>query len=200
MSTAVIASLRRSRLLSLNSSCRSSVCAGGCLVQSRSPSQRRHQQMWLPPAQGMHNERLGLFRRGMSGYAMSNLDIFDPTAENAYKQTRIEETSETGFNVNGVNFSGPIICFPESVYCWLVKDVRDITAESLAMTTVLSPAIKTLIIGTGRTAMPPDYKLIAAMKEHGIVVESMTTANAVGTFNFLRQEERPVAAALLPGT
>ena len=45
---------------------------------------------------------------------------------------------------------------------------------------------------------PVDPKVILAMRKKGINVEVLTTENAISTYNYLVEEGRVVAAALIP--
>ena len=86
---------------------------------------------------------------------------------------------------------------------WVVDSAEDITEESLSLFTVLDPKLDVLIIGYGSrntttSRNPVDPKVIMKMRQKGINVEVLTTENAISTYNYLVEEGRVVAAALIP--
>ena len=88
---------------------------------------------------------------------------------------------------------------------WNVDGPEDINEDSLALFTILDPKIDVLIIGfgdntsqTGKRSFPVDTSIILKMLRKGINVELLTTENAIATYNFLVEEGRVVAAALIP--
>ena len=90
---------------------------------------------------------------------------------------------------------------------WNVDGPEDITEESLALFTILDPKIDVLIVGYGdntpikgkkRDAFPVDPKIILKMRQKGVSMELLTTENAIATYNYLVEEGRVVAAALIP--
>ena len=75
----------------------------------------------------------------------------------------------------------------------------------MALFTILDPKIDVLIIGygdnssqTGKRTFPVDTSIIVKMRKKGINVELLTTENAIATYNYLVEEGRVVAAALIP--
>lgn len=84
---------------------------------------------------------------------------------------------------------------------WLVESAKDITEESLSLFTILDPKLDVLIVGHGmskNTRNPVDPKTILKMRQKGVNVEVLSTENAISTYNFLVEEGRVVAAALIP--
>ena len=73
--------------------------------------------------------------------------------------------------------------------------------QSLALFTLLDPRLDILVIGHGLTSgerHPVDPKTILKMKSKGLNIEILTTENAISTYNYLVEEGRLVAAALIP--
>ncbi|KAI9225417.1 MAG: NADH dehydrogenase 1 alpha subcomplex assembly factor 3 [Piptocephalis tieghemiana] len=62
----------------------------------------------------------------------------------------------------------------------------------------LKPKPDVLILGTGRTLVPPSPPLRKALLASGISTEVLSTRHACDTFNVLQEEGRVVSAALLP--
>ena len=83
---------------------------------------------------------------------------------------------------------------------------EDINEDSLSLFTVLDPKIDVLVIGfgdlrkseSGRKSFPVDTSIILKMRQKGVNVELLTTENAIATYNYLVEEGRVVAAALIP--
>ena len=78
----------------------------------------------------------------------------------------------------------------------------------MSLFTILDPKIDVLIVGygdntpvkgaRGKTAFPVDPKIILKMRQKGVSMELLTTENAIATYNYLVEEGRVVAAALIP--
>jgi len=107
-----------------------------------------------------------------------------------------------GFRLNDdTKILGPCVIFPTQVLSWNVSGAEDISEESLALFTILDPKLDVLVIGHGMTKSsrnPVDPKTILKMRQKGLNVEVLTTENAISTYNFLVEEGRVVAAALIP--
>jgi len=114
----------------------------------------------------------------------------------------IDSFSSSGFRLNDNSvLLGPSIVFPTTVLRWNVEDSDDITEESLALFTLLDPRPDIIIIGHGQASgvrNPVDVRVILCMKQKGITLEVLTTENAISTYNYLLEEGRVVAAALIP--
>ncbi|PPQ94805.1 hypothetical protein CVT25_007442 [Psilocybe cyanescens] len=63
---------------------------------------------------------------------------------------------------------------------------------------VVTPKPEMLLLGTGKTLVPPPAFLRTYLSGLGIQLEIMDTRNACSTYNLLSEEGRRVAAALLP--
>merc|ERR1711915_261288 len=116
----------------------------------------------------------------------------------------IDSFAVDGFRLNdNTKILGPCVVFPAHVLGWVVDGPEDITEESLSLFTVLDPKLDVLIIGYGSPNIvnkrnPVDPKVILAMRKKGVNVEVLTTENAISTYNYLVEEGRVVAAALIP--
>ena len=91
---------------------------------------------------------------------------------------------------------GSIIAFPFGAFLWNISGPDDVTLESLAPVILHRPKLEYLFIGCNE---PIDQGQIARIQAAipGIVVEKMMISNAMGTFNILNAEDRPVCAALV---
>jgi NADH dehydrogenase [ubiquinone] 1 alpha subcomplex assembly factor 3 len=111
----------------------------------------------------------------------------------------IDTYSSHGFRLSsGVFMIGPIAAFPRTVFQWDVSSVLDITEESLSLFWLLEPKIDVLVIGVGDHGLNIDHKLRLFLRKKGVSVEVLPTSQAVATFNFLNDDNRNVAAALIP--
>ncbi|KAJ7517740.1 hypothetical protein O6H91_21G038700 [Diphasiastrum complanatum] len=136
------------------------------------------------------------FRRANRIY--EDVDVLAGVGE-ASMRTSIEGYSETGFLTNdGINHEGSIICLSKFTLLWTPKTVPEITPNSLTLFQLLRPAPEILILGCGRTIQPVSKDVKDFLRSNGIKLEFIDTRNAASTFNFLNEEGRLVAAALLP--
>lgn len=95
------------------------------------------------------------------------------------------------FRVDGTVVRGPVIVAPDGVRSW--GGLAD-HARLLA----LAGQVDVLLLGMGRTILPPDPDLVAALDAQGIGAEPMDSTAAARTYNMLLAEGRRIAAALIP--
>jgi len=114
----------------------------------------------------------------------------------------IDSFSTSGFRLNDNSvIIGPTVIFPTAVLRWKVGSAQEITEESLSLFNLLEPKPDLVIIGHGELPSvrnPVDISVILGMKKKGIILEVLTTENAISTYNYLLEEGRVVAAALIP--
>lgn len=111
----------------------------------------------------------------------------------------VDAYSQIGFRLNnGMSVVGPIAIFPKTVLSWRVQSSKDITEDSLSLFSILEPKIDILIIGVGDKSEQVNPRVIKYMRNKGISIEILPTESACTTFNFLNDERRYVAAALIP--
>lgn len=111
----------------------------------------------------------------------------------------VDAYSQIGFRLNnGMSVVGPIAIFPKTVLSWRVQSSKDITEDSLSLFSILEPKIDILIIGVGDKGEQVNPRVIKYMRNKGISIEILPTESACTTFNFLNDERRYVAAALIP--
>ncbi|HYD98724.1 MAG TPA: Mth938-like domain-containing protein [Alphaproteobacteria bacterium] len=101
------------------------------------------------------------------------------------------------FRVTEVVWEGSILVFAGRTEAWPVTDPSQITLEALRPVVAMTATVDLLLLGTGRRMALISAALKRAMKEQGIVVETMDTGAAARTYNVLMAEERRVAAALI---
>ena len=110
----------------------------------------------------------------------------------------INKYSTKGFHIQGNQLYGAIAVLPRSVYSWKVKNAIEITPQTLQLFTVVQPKIEILVVGTGLKIEQLSKDVRDYMKRHAIALEVLDTPNACSTFNFLLEEGRLTAAALIP--
>jgi NADH dehydrogenase [ubiquinone] 1 alpha subcomplex assembly factor 3 len=104
-----------------------------------------------------------------------------------------------GFRINtGVLFIGPVAIFPRTVFQWDVNSIHDINEESLSLFWLIEPKIDILVIGVGDRGLELDPKIRVFMAKKGVTCEVLSTPEAVATFNFMNNDHRNVACALIP--
>eukprot|EP00729_Bicosta_minor_P021277 gene21277-8641_t len=111
---------------------------------------------------------------------------------------RVSSYSPAGFTVNDTRMQGAVALFPGLQLMWKVQVMEDITIESLELFVRMNPKIDVLVLGSGdRIEFVYD---IEYLKQYGITIEVQDTRRACATYNFLSEEGRRVAGALLPPT
>lgn len=106
------------------------------------------------------------------------------------------------FRISGVEFSGPVIVFPDRSEAWAPADplfkVSGLVIDDFSAIIRMNPAVTMIVLGCGPVMALPPVALRKSLKEQGIVIEPMETGAACRTYNVLAGEDRRVAAALLP--
>ncbi|KAH7446440.1 hypothetical protein KP509_01G055600 [Ceratopteris richardii] len=106
--------------------------------------------------------------------------------------------SDTGFNINNIFYEGSIMCHGSLILNWTPMSFKEITSESLSIFELLRPAPELLVLGCGRSVQFPGKDVKDFLRSNGIKLEAVDSRSAVATFNFLNDEGRLVAAAILP--
>ena len=102
------------------------------------------------------------------------------------------------FLISDVEYSGPVLVFPERSLEWGVGPLAELAPESFADIIGSEPKTEILLLGCGARISLPPAKVKSELSAAGIVVEPMDTGAACRTFNVLMGEDRRVAAALFP--
>ncbi|KAG6547523.1 hypothetical protein Mapa_010971 [Marchantia paleacea] len=110
----------------------------------------------------------------------------------------IDGYDDTGFILNGLKHEGSLICLGKLVFKWTPRKPSEVTPESLSLFELLRPPPELLILGNGKRITPARPEVRAYLKTNGIKLEAIDTKNAASTFNFLNEEGRQVAVAMLP--
>lgn len=96
-----------------------------------------------------------------------------------------------------VHMNSSILCFPHACFLWNVADPSQVTLESLSAVRLRrDPPLDYLFIGCHGDIPAEEFKRIQQACQP-MVVEKLSLANAMGTFNILNAEDRQVAVALV---
>ena len=112
--------------------------------------------------------------------------------------TLVDAYASWGFTVSGVTMAGTVLLLPRASFLFAPASLEELTPESLGVLDLLDSPIGMLVLGCGRRSsrVPPDVR--AWLEQRGASVEALATPHACSTFNFMVQEQRPVAAVLFP--
>ncbi len=81
-------------------------------------------------------------------------------------------------------------------YDWNATSIEELTAAQLEPLLALRTSI--VLLGAGHTHTFPHGALRAACRERGVALECMSLGAACRTYNILANEDRSVAAGLIP--
>jgi uncharacterized protein len=109
----------------------------------------------------------------------------------------IEAYGKGGFRFAGMSHHGSLLCLPDGIWPWPLRQASDITEAALEPVFARAEDIGLFLIGAGRGGwiMPPPLR--ARFKALAISVETTSTGIAVSTYNILLGEGRRVAAGLI---
>ena len=110
----------------------------------------------------------------------------------------IDAYGNGGFRFDGLSHRGSLLCLPDGIWAWLVKDVSELTTAALEQVFARAEALDVFLIGAGRDPWPIPERLRARFRDLAISADAMSTGAAVSTYNILLAENRRVGAALLP--
>src|SRR5690242_6731347 len=109
----------------------------------------------------------------------------------------IEAYGDGGFRFAGMSHRGSLLCFPDGIWAWPVKDVTELTEAALSAAFERAATLDFFIIGAGRDP----WMLPVALRERfhtvSLSVDCMATGAAVRTYNILLAENRRVGAGLI---
>lgn len=111
------------------------------------------------------------------------------------KENRVKEYLVHSVRVQEVEYALPLLMTVDRVESWDVPHFDALTAETFEKLLSWTPEL--IIFGTGVTQKFPHPKLMRALIEQQIGIETMKSDAACRTFNILADEGRKVLAALL---
>ncbi|MBL1240405.1 MAG: hypothetical protein COB13_001030 [OCS116 cluster bacterium] len=112
-------------------------------------------------------------------------------------QYAIDSYGNMGFRFADMSHKGSLLILPSDMSNWQVKDGDELLEPLFEKIIQQSDAIDILVLGMGKNMYLPPKPLREMCKQAGIVIEFMSTSNAVRTYNVLLDEQRRIAAALI---
>lgn len=142
----------------------------------------------------------------------SNADVQAPYTEEKTKLTIINEQkdgskpaypfifkySTKGFTIGDNKVYGSVALLQGCVFSWKVLSQHQITPESLSLFAITQPKLEILILGLGDRISRISPDVWEFCRQQNILLEVLDTPNACATYNFLTEEGRITAAALIP--
>ena len=111
----------------------------------------------------------------------------------------IQGYSAGAFKVSGKSYTDPIIVLPTGTDTWnIAHDFTGLTEQDFNQLASIASDIDVVLLGSGARGEFFPSKLRSALKDKGLVIETMDTGAACRTYNVLMAEGRRVAAALMP--
>ena len=109
----------------------------------------------------------------------------------------IDAYGDGGFRFGGMSHRGSLLCFPDGIWAWPVRNVTELTPEALSAAFDRAANLDFFILGAGRDP----WVLPVHIREHfhavALSVDCMATGAAVRTYNILLAENRRVGAGLV---
>ena len=109
----------------------------------------------------------------------------------------IDAYGNGGFRFAGMSHIGSVLILASGIYAWRPRLVHDLTAEDFSRVLVEAGLVNFLLLGTGKTVVPPPPPIRQLFSGGLLSLEIMDTGAAVRTYNVLLAEGRPPAAALI---
>ena len=109
----------------------------------------------------------------------------------------IDAYGNGGFRFADLSHRGSLLCLPDGVWAWPVKDAAEISAAALELVFERGEVLDVFLIGTGRDPWPIPERLRTRFRDLGVSVDAMPTGPAVRTYNILLAENRRVGAGLI---
>ncbi len=113
------------------------------------------------------------------------------------QQVEIDAYGDLGFAFADMSHVGSLLCLPNGMHAWGAKTASDISLKSLKPIIDMAEKIDILLIGMGEDIVFFDKKIRAVLHKKSIIIEAVSTASAISTYNVLLAEKRNVAAALI---
>ena len=109
----------------------------------------------------------------------------------------VEAYGNGGFRISGVNWTGPVLVFPDRTLAWHGASVDALGPDLFDPVFSGPERPEILLLGCGTVTAALTSGLRQAIRQRGAVVDVMATGAACRTYNVLMSEGRRVAAALI---
>ena len=109
----------------------------------------------------------------------------------------IDAYGNGGFRFGDMPHRGSLLCLPDGIWAWPVKNVSELTEVALAPVFERAQALDIFLIGAGRDPYALPEPLRARFRALSISVDCLGTGPAAQTYNILLGEKRRVGAGLI---
>jgi uncharacterized protein len=109
----------------------------------------------------------------------------------------IDAYGNGGFRFGAMSHRGSLLCLPDGIWAWPVRNVSELTEAALAPVFERAPALDLFLIGAGRDPYALPEPLRARFRALSISVDCLGTGPAAQTYNILLGEKRRVGAGLI---
>ena len=109
----------------------------------------------------------------------------------------IDAYGNGGFRFGDMSHRGSLLCLPDGVWAWPVKDASEVSAAVLELVFARGEVLDVFLIGAGRDPWSIPERLRERFRALGVSVDAMPTGPAVRTYNILLAENRRVGAGLI---
>ncbi len=109
----------------------------------------------------------------------------------------IDAYGSGGFSFAGMSHRGSLLCLPDGIWAWPVKNVADLNQAALAAAFERAAELDLFLIGAGKDPYALPETLRARFRAAGISVDCLATGPAAQTYNILLSENRRVGAGLI---
>jgi len=113
------------------------------------------------------------------------------------KPAPIDAYGNGGFRFGGMSHRGALLCLPDGIWAWPVKNVGELTEAVLEPVLTRAQQLDFFLIGAGGEPYAMPAPMRARFRELSLAVDCMTTGAAVRTYNILLAEGRRVGAGLI---
>ena len=120
-----------------------------------------------------------------------------PDAPHLPTPVSIDAYGNGGFRFGAMSHRGSLLCLPDGIWAWPVRNVSELTEAALAPVFERAPALDLFLIGAGRDPYALPEPLRAWFRALSISVDCLATGPAAQTYNILLGEKRRVGAGLI---
>ena len=163
-----------------------------------SSGKRRYMNSWQGHGTDLLGDSLahndGVPKVVLHGYSSTGFDVLNMIKNMDQKDKHLSQTRGI------VHCTGSILVLPSACFLWNVRQLQDLTADSLAPVLLYRPQLEYLFLGSD---LPIHHERIQSIGQElrrnnpNLVVETLDLSNAMGTFNVLNGEDRRVAVGLI---
>ena len=120
-----------------------------------------------------------------------------PDAPHLPYPVAIDAYGNGGFRFATMSHRGSLLCLPDGIWAWPVRNVSELTEAALAPVFERASALDLFLIGAGRDPYALPASLRARFRALSISVDCLGTGPAAQTYNILLGENRRVGAGLI---